>query len=79
MRKIPVLALAAALVFAVFALVGCEQDDNRVPDGGSMGDTCVSFIDVGKGDCILLQAGDSAALIDAGYSSTSGDVLSYLE
>ena len=79
MRKIPVLALAAVLVFAVFALVGCEDGNNRVPDGGSMGDTCVSFIDVGKGDCILLQAGDSAALIDTGYSSTSGDVLSYLE
>jgi len=44
-----------------------------------MGDTCVSFIDVGKGDCILLQAGDSAALIDTGYDSTSGKVLSYLK
>ena len=44
-----------------------------------MGDTRVSFIDVGKGDCILLQAGDSAALIDTGYDSTSGKVLSYLK
>lgn len=38
----------------------------------------VSFIDVGKGDCILLQLGESAALIDTGYESTSGKVVSYL-
>ena len=38
----------------------------------------VSFIDVGKGDCILIQAGTSAALIDTGYSNTSEDVLAYL-
>ena len=44
-----------------------------------MGGICVSFIDVGKGDCILLHAGTSAALIDTGYDSTSADVLSYLK
>lgn len=38
----------------------------------------VSFIDVGKGDCILIQAGTAAALIDTGYTSTSDDVLSHL-
>ena len=38
----------------------------------------VSFIDVGKGDCILLQSGQSAALIDTGYDCTSGDVLDHL-
>ena len=38
----------------------------------------VSFIDVGKGDCILLQSGQSAALIDTGYDRTSGEVLSFL-
>lgn len=63
----------------MFALIGCGQDKGRVPNGGSMGDTCVSFINVGKGDCILLQADESAALIDTGYDSTSGDVLSYLK
>ena len=38
----------------------------------------VSFIDVGKGDCILLQSGQSAALIDTGYDRTSERVLSFL-
>lgn len=39
----------------------------------------VSFIDVGKGDCILLQSGASAALIDTGYDDTSQDVLAQLQ
>ena len=43
-----------------------------------LGGTCVSVIDVGKGDCILLQTGESAALIDTGYDSTSGVVLDHL-
>ncbi|MBR3226373.1 MAG: MBL fold metallo-hydrolase [Atopobiaceae bacterium] len=38
----------------------------------------VSVIDVGKGDCILLQADDEAVLIDTGYESTAADVLSCL-
>ena len=39
----------------------------------------VSIIDVGKGDCILLQAGDSAVLIDTGYENTAADVLAHLK
>lgn len=53
-------------------------------DGHNQGTTSAavggraSFIDVGKGDCILLQAGGSAALIDTGYENTSERVLSCL-
>lgn len=45
----------------------------------SAGSTCVSVIDVGKGDCILIQAGGSAVLIDAGYDATTGKVLSHMQ
>ena len=38
----------------------------------------VSYIDVGKGDCILIEADGKAVLIDTGYETTSDDVLSYL-
>lgn len=37
-----------------------------------------SFIDVGKGDCILLQTGGAAALIDAGYEETADEVIAYV-
>ena len=43
-----------------------------------MGNVRVSFIDVGKGDCILIQAGEQAALIDTGYANTSDKVMAYL-
>ncbi len=38
----------------------------------------VTVIDVGKGDCILLQSGGEAILIDTGYGDTAVDVLSCL-
>lgn len=39
----------------------------------------VSIIDVGKGDCILLQKGSHSMLIDSGYAETSDKVVSYLK
>ncbi|MBQ9042975.1 MAG: MBL fold metallo-hydrolase [Eggerthellaceae bacterium] len=78
MKKVFAFALAAVLAFAAFALAGCGQGEGQGSDGGTMDGVRVSFIDVGKGDCILVQAGGSAALIDTGYDSTSDEVLSYL-
>ncbi len=37
------------------------------------------FIDVGKGDCILVRSPSYTMLIDTGYEETSDKVLSYLE
>lgn len=39
----------------------------------------ITFLDVGKGDCILLQKDDYNVLIDAGYDYTSEDVIAYLK
>lgn len=49
-------------------------------DGGALAalDTRVTCIDVGKGDCILVEAGSMAVLIDTGYRDTAGKVLSRL-
>ncbi|MDO4796859.1 MAG: MBL fold metallo-hydrolase [Coriobacteriales bacterium] len=38
----------------------------------------VSFIDVGKGDCALVQVGNTSVLIDTGYEKTADNVLRYL-
>ena len=38
----------------------------------------VTFIDVGKGDCVLLQNGGEAALIDVGFPETADKVASTL-
>ena len=91
MKKVFILALVIVFALVVLVLAGCgqskEQASSSAPasisasanGGDSAGDTRVSFIDVGKGDCILLQAGKSSALIDTGYDSTTDDVLAYLE
>ena len=39
----------------------------------------VTVVDVGKGDCILLQADDASVLIDTGYENTADDVISCLQ
>ena len=39
----------------------------------------ISVIEVGKGDCILVQKGEHAMLIDCGYEETSAAVSSYLD
>ena len=70
-------AIICALVMA--ALVGCgtvpEAPDRTEPTTMLL---TVSYIDVGKGDCILIEAAGESVLIDTGYETTSNDVLSYL-
>lgn len=82
------LKFAILVMFACVLLVfgGCGQAEDLSGGATSMNDIAqntsdsvrVSVIDVGKGDCILVQAGGSTALIDTGYDNTSGEVLSYL-
>ena len=39
----------------------------------------VEFIDVGKGDCIIIRSGNSTVMIDTGYKETADDVYDHLE
>ena len=61
-----------------FDSTAVEQREQEPRSVGEEGCVRVSFIDVGKGDCILLQSGQSTALIDTGYDRTSNGVLSFL-
>jgi len=79
------LASVAMLACALLALVGCGQADmpqeslrNTTEISQSSGTMNVSFIDVGKGDCILVQADDAAVLIDTGFDDTADEVVAYL-
>ena len=55
-----------------------ESQGSAEQAGPDSGELQAVFFDVGKGDCILLQSGQSAALIDTGYDRTSGEVISFL-
>ena len=92
MKKTFLFVLTIVFAIALLGIGGCGQSQSQRQGQGtsqshsfSQGEgksqvngTRVSFIDVGKGDCVLLQSGASAALIDAGYSDTADKVLSYL-
>lgn len=71
-RVYPALVLVAALLAALFG------GKPLLPEARTDGD-CVHFIDVGQGDCALLQLGQNAVLIDAGPTSAADNVVSYLK
>ena len=77
------LFLIVLLVMLAIPLFGCGESLPSASvssgrDAPAVQGTRVTCIDVGKGDCILVQAGSSAVLIDTGYQSTAGEVLEVL-
>lgn len=64
-----IISLIAAFITALTASACGKKTDDTLT---------VSFIDVGKGDCILAECGGSALMIDTGYSGTTEKVLRYL-
>ena len=54
-----------------------EVEEVRAQDSAPRG-VRVTYVDVGKGDCILVQAGGAATLIDTGYEETADEVLDCL-
>ena len=69
------------LIFLSAAVFGSLFFQHRGAEAGDI--LRITVIDVGKGDCILVQTGDESApknvLIDTGYKATRKDVVSYLK
>lgn len=76
MKKICAILLALLTLAALAA--GCAKRDGQTATDAAE-QMRVTFIDVGKGDCILLEKDGVFALIDAGYEDTSDDVISFLK
>lgn len=75
--------LAAAVVIGMLCLLWARHTDTfrlpGTPDAALAGRTAaVHFIDVGQGDCLLLEADGRWALIDAGPPDAAGTVVRYL-
>lgn len=66
--------LCALLLAALLLLSGCAAGR---PDGG-LPTLTVTFLDVGKADCILLEAEGRAAMIDAGNQGDAEEILALL-
>ena len=77
-----VLIVLSVIVIAVILAVQSQSEHGgERTDGGSVrsGQLRVDFIDVGKGDCILIRSKNHTVLIDTGYKETADDVSDYLD
>ncbi len=65
-----------ALALVLLLLTGCAASTSAA---GSEGTLSVTFLDVGKGDCILIAKDGTYILIDAGYDETREGVITALK
>ena len=74
---------AVIMIILMVALIRTliHQEHGGDTDSGSLqkGKLRVDFIDVGKGDCILIRSKNHTVLIDTGYKDTADDVFRYLD
>ena len=76
MKRLEIVLIAAAVLAAAALLWFFPPGGKSAPP--SENDLTVHFIDVGQGDCELIQKGDSGILIDAGEAENGGRVARYL-
>lgn len=68
-----------ALIFAILLLAGCTGDKPQNP-AEKANNLKVHFLDVGQGDCILVQfPGGQNMLVDAGKNDSAGAIVNYLK
>lgn len=75
MKGMAPLVMPTRCAFAAPAIIGCSA---RQEAPSSSEGVCISYVDVGKGDCILIQVGESAGLIDTGYANTANETVAFL-
>lgn len=56
-----------------------KSENTNEPTVSQSGDFAVHFVDIGQGDCVLIQSGDKNMLIDAGENGNEETVLAYLD
>ena len=86
MRKILMFIATTLFASCLLGLVACGETPSMKSTKGSVANESaqssplrVTFVDVGKGDCTLIQSGSEVVLIDTGYQNTADDVLARLK
>ena len=71
------LAVISLMVFAALRYAGCINDisGHKLEDGT----VAVHIIDVGQGDCVLIETCDGVVLIDSGTNDSEQALFDYLE
>lgn len=79
--------MALLIIGLCMSISGCSyfnKNDNADSNAnitnikGNIDGIEVNFINVGKGDCIIVNTGNSSVMIDTGYEETAPEVLKYL-
>ena len=73
-----IMIILAVVIFTGVMLAGCGARSED-PIETATEELEVTFLDVGKGDCILIRKGEEVTLIDTGYADTVQDVISELK
>lgn len=74
-----IMALLAVIGIAVTVIIGSVGKNSKPLDISSDGMMRVSYIDVGQGDCELIECDGSAVLIDGGESLYADFVLEFIK
>lgn len=77
-KKIVILEIVVlAMLLVLWGIGQYKSDINTVTKSGS--NLSVTFFDVGKGDCILIESSESAILIDTGYEENGEEIVEKLK
>ncbi len=74
MKKIT--CIVSIIVFFTITVCSCHKTSSN--DHSKNSEMTVTFFDVGKGDCILIEKDDTTVLIDSGYAATSDEIIESL-
>ncbi len=72
------LRITSLLTVLMIILCGCSFKKSDVKATLPNGEAVFHFIDVGQGDCILVQTHDAVVLIDAGTTESGSDIYKYI-
>lgn len=83
-KKIVAFVIAAALVATGYASLDdvagmLGEPEAKIADTTAEGEMKVTFLDVGQGDCTLIQAGGQNMVMDVGNNDQGERVVSYLK
>lgn len=77
-KKIIVLEIVVLATLLILWRIGEQKNDvNTVPNAKT--NLFVTFFDVGKGDCILVQLSEDAIMIDTGYEENGEEIVQWLK
>ncbi len=74
--KVRILSLLSVLIFL---FCGCAEDKRNNEITLAENEAVFHFIDVGQGDCTLIQTNNAAILIDAGTGESGSDIYNYID